>query len=55
MSDAEFDAEFNREWEKWNNLLRYARRVNDIGGERLCERKLGELMQRFRAREGFGE
>lgn len=37
--------QFAREWEKWNNLLRFALRVNDVGGERLCRAKIEELKQ----------
>lgn len=35
--------QFAREWEKWHNLLRFALRVKDTGGERLCREKIEEL------------
>lgn len=41
--------EFAREWERWNNLLRFARRVNDQGGERRCLAEL-ERLRAFRVR-----
>jgi hypothetical protein len=38
-------AEFRRQWQKWTNLLAYARRVNDAGGEARCERELTALAE----------
>lgn len=37
--------QYRREWEKWANLLAYARRVNDAGGVVQCEKKLTELAE----------
>jgi hypothetical protein len=37
--------QFRREFEKWSNLLQYARRVNDAGGQVKCEQKLTELAE----------
>lgn len=37
--------EFRRQFERWLNLLAYARRVNDAGGVERCERELSILSE----------